>query len=140
MMDKTLQGLIDWYQSIHPESIGRAGEFYAADAHFVDPFNDVQGVPAIEKIFRHMFMQVEQPRFVVKDVCTGVDQASLTWEFSFSAGGKRHVVPGATFLRFDPKGQVCMHRDYWDPASSLFMGLPLIGWALRAIYRRLRAP
>ncbi|GAB2902098.1 nuclear transport factor 2 family protein [Uliginosibacterium flavum] len=139
MMDKTLQGLIDWYQSICPESIGRAGEFYAPDAHFVDPFNDVHGVPAIEKIFRHMFTQVEQPRFVVKDVCTGVDQASLTWDFNFSTGGRLYVVPGATFLRFDPKGQVCMHRDYWDPASALFMGLPLIGWVLRAIYQRLRA-
>lgn len=139
MMDKTLQGLIDWYQSIHPESIGRAGEFYASDAHFVDPFNDVCGVPAIEKIFRHMFTQVEQPRFAVKSVCTAADQATLTWDFSFGADDQRHVVPGATFLRFDPKGQVCMHRDYWDPASALFMGLPLIGWALRTIYRRLRA-
>ena len=139
MMDGTLQGLIDWYQTITPQSVSRVGEFYAPDAHFVDPFNDVRGVPAIENIFRHLFTQVSEPRFAVKAVCTATDQATLTWDFSFSAGGKRHVVPGATFLRFDPKGQVCMHRDYWDPASSLFMGLPLIGWALRALYRRLRA-
>ena len=138
-MDKTLQGLIDWYQTICPESIGRAGEFYAPDAHFVDPFNDVHGVPAIEKIFRHMFMQVEQPRFLIKDVCTGPDQAMLSWEFSFRSGGKPCVVPGATFLRFNPNGQVCLHRDYWDPAKSLFMGLPLIGWVLRKIYSGLRA-
>lgn len=138
-MNHTLQGLIDWYQTISPESIVHAGEFYAPDAHFVDPFNDVRGVPAIEKIFRHMFAQVENPRFIVKDVCAGSGQAMLVWEFCFSAGGKSHVVPGATHLRFDPKGQVCIHRDYWDPASALFMGIPVLGWGLRGIYQRLRA-
>ncbi|MDP5238151.1 nuclear transport factor 2 family protein [Uliginosibacterium sp. 31-16] len=138
-MNDTLQGLIDWYQTLTLESVGRVGEFYAPDAHFVDPFNDVRGVAAIEKIFHHMFTQVENPRFLVKDVCSGSEQAMLVWEFSFRSGDTRHVVPGATHLRFDPKGQVCIHQDYWDPASALFMGIPVLGWALRGIYRRLRA-
>ena len=138
-MNHTLQGLIDWYQTITPESIVRVGEFYAPDAQFVDPFNDVRGVPAIENIFRHMFTQVDCPCFAIKDVCTSSGQAMLSWEFRFSTGGKLRVVPGATHLVFDPKGQVCMHRDYWDPASALFMGFPLLGGALRWLYRRLRA-
>jgi steroid Delta-isomerase len=139
MMHNTLQGVIDWYQTISPESVTRAGEFYAPDAHFVDPFNDVRGVPAIEQVFRHMFGQVDAPRFVVKSVCIGADQAMLSWDFSFKRASGEHVVPGATHLFFDAQGRVCMHRDYWDPASTLFMELPVIGWVLRKIYNSLRA-
>jgi hypothetical protein len=45
--------------------VARIGEFYAADARFKDPFNEVQGVPAIQRIFTHMYEALDQPRFVV---------------------------------------------------------------------------
>lgn len=138
-MNDTLQGLVDWYQSLTPASVSRAGEFYAADAHFVDPFNDVRGVAAIEKIFRHMFAQLDQPSFVVTDVCRGEASAMLSWSFSFSARGVAYRIQGCSRLEFDPKGQVVSHVDYWDPAKPLFMGLPVLGWALRKLYARLAA-
>jgi len=56
--------LLAWYASLTPDTVGRAGEFYAADAQFRDPFNDVCGVAAIVAIFRHMFVHTEQPRFI----------------------------------------------------------------------------
>lgn len=139
-MDDSLQGLIEWYEHISPESVAQVGRFYAADARFSDPFNELQGVAAIERVFRHMFAQVEQPRFVVSDVCTGPDQAMLRWEFSFRQAGALKVVPGATHLKFDSKGLVSCHVDYWDPARHLFSGIPVLGFVLRAVYRRLRAP
>ena len=40
---------------------------------------------------------------------------------------------------FDAEGKICTHRDYWDPAASLFMRVPLLGSVLRWLYRRLRA-
>jgi len=138
-MSFALQEMIDWYQTLTPESVTRTGDFYAPDVHFVDPFNDAHGVPAIERIFYHMFDQLESPRFVVKDVCISPGQAVLVWDFSFMRKDVLHVVPGTTHLHFDPKGQVCMHRDYWDPARSLFMGIPVLGWLLRVVYRRMQA-
>ena len=41
---------------------------YTADARFKDPFNAVQGVPAIQRIFAHMFVALDGPRFVIVDV------------------------------------------------------------------------
>lgn len=134
-----LQELASWYETLTPASIGRAAEFYAADAHFIDPFNDVQGIAAIERIFRHMFTQVDEPCFKVLAHYHGIDGAMLVWQFSFRNAGKSTLLEGCSRLGFDVSGKICQHRDYWDPAASLFMRVPLLGGVLRWLYRRLRA-
>lgn len=139
MMEKTLEGLIDWYQTLTPATVGRAGEFYAANARFSDPFNDVEGVAAIEAIFRHMFDDLESPLFIVNDCCRGERSAMLCWVMRFGRGGVAFEIHGSTWLGFDPNGQVSRHLDYWDPAKSLFMGVPLLGRVLRWLYGRLSA-
>lgn len=62
-----LDRLIAFYNSFAPDSVARFPEFYSADAWFKDPFNEVRGIPAIQRIFSHMFKQVDEPRFVVVD-------------------------------------------------------------------------
>jgi hypothetical protein len=39
---------------------------YDEQATFKDPFNEVSGRAAIDRIFRHMFDALRQPRFVVR--------------------------------------------------------------------------
>lgn len=138
-MDATLSALVAWYETLTPAAVARAAEFYAADAHFQDPFNDVRGVPAIEHIFHHMFARLEAPRFEVRDVCRGERSAMLCWDFSFSTGGRAYRLQGASHLQFDAAGRIASHIDYWDPAAALFMRVPLLGRVLRQLYRRLAA-
>lgn len=135
--------LVDFFESVSPESVPRIGDLYAADARFKDPFNDVQGVPAIEHIFRHMFTQVEAPRFVVTEQIVQYDSAMLAWRFEFGVRvGKTvrpQVVHGVTHFKFGADGKVSLHRDYWDTGEELYMKLPVLGWLLRALKRRLAA-
>ena len=133
-----LDELIAWYQSLRPESVAEVARFYAADARFKDPFNEVHGVTAIERIFRHMFVQVDDPRFVVTARFTGEDGAMLLWEFHFRTrgiGAQALCVKGASHLRFDAAGRVAEHRDYWDAAGELYARLPLIGVPMRLLLR-----
>jgi steroid Delta-isomerase len=135
--------LVDFFESVSPETVSRIAGLYAADARFKDPFNDVQGVPAIEHIFRHMFTQVEAPRFVVSERIVQGDSAMLAWTFEFGVRvGKTvrpQVVNGVTHFKFDAEGKVSLHRDYWDTGEELYMKLPVLGWLLRALKRRLAA-
>ena len=134
----SLDGLIAWYESLRPETVAEAARFYAADASFKDPFNEVRGLAAIERIFRHMFVQVESPRFVVTSRFDGDDGAMLLWEFHFRTrglGAEAMCVRGASHLRFDAAGRVAEHRDYWDAAGELYARLPLIGAPMRLLLR-----
>lgn len=136
--------LVAFFESVSPATVSRIGDLYAVDARFKDPFNEVQGVPAIEHIFRHMFTQVEDPRFVVIESIAQGDAAMLTWRFEFGVRvGKTvrsQVVHGVTHFKFSADGKVQLHRDYWDTGEELYMKVPLLGGLLRALRRRLSAP
>ncbi len=142
MTEEALDRLIAWFETLSPQSVARTGEFYAPDAHFRDPFNDVRGVERIERIYAHMFEQVSEPRFAVIAWHHKNDSAMLLWELSFRArpGAAVAIVRGTTHLRFDAQGRVSAHHDYWDPAGALYEGVPLLGALLRAVRRRLSAP
>lgn len=139
-----LERLADYFENMNAASVMYMGSYYADDAHFKDPFNDVRGVPAIRRVFSHMFDQVDAPRFVVTARMAGADGgAMLVWEFHFRARlGLReqaHVIHGASHLLFDAAGKVTMHRDYWDPAEELYGKLPVLGGLMRALARKLAA-
>lgn len=134
-----LDALISWYQTLTPESLERLPEFYAADARFIDPFNDVRGTAAIRAIFAHMFATLETPRFVVHAAYTGPDGAMLRWQFHFSLRGKAVCIEGSSYLVFDPDGRVASHRDYWDSAE-LYHQLPVLGSVFRWLTARMATP
>jgi steroid delta-isomerase len=139
------QALIDWFEHLSPQTVDLVPQFYAADAEFKDPFNEVRGTAAITRIFRHMFTQVDEPRFVVGSRFSGEgDQGGvmLLWDFHFRTRGRRPqsiCVRGTSHLRFDAAGKVVLHRDYWDAAEELYAKLPLLGALMRGLQRRARA-
>ncbi|MGK5023429.1 nuclear transport factor 2 family protein [Janthinobacterium sp. RB2R34] len=130
--------LLAWYATLTPDSIKQAGQFYAPDAQFRDPFNDVHGVAAIEAIFSHMFVTTQEPRFIIGECIVQGDQAFVTWRFVFRLGGTSYEVCGGSHLRFNQAGLVVLHRDYWDAAEELLQKLPLVGAPIRWLRRRFR--
>lgn len=135
--DARVQRVVAFYEGLREADLARLDEIYAADARFVDPFNDVRGVAPIRAIFAHMFATLREPRFAVHDAVAEGDQAFLTWDFRFAArGGAPTTIRGATHLRFAPDGRITEHRDYWDAAGELYEKLPLVGALMRWLKRR----
>lgn len=132
--------LLAWYATLALDTVAQVGRFYAPDAHFRDPFNDVRGVPAIEAIFRHMFAHTDQPRFIIEERVVQGQQVFVTWLFVFALRGTPYQICGASHLRFNQAGLVVMHRDYWDAAEELFEKLPLVGLPIRWLRGRFRVP
>lgn len=132
--------LCAWFESLSPASLGRLAEFYTPDARFKDPFNEVQGIPAMTRIFAHMFESLHEPRFVVTDRVLDGAQCFLVWEFHFRF--KRfdtvteQVVRGGSHLRLAPDGRITDHRDYWDAAEELYEKLPVVGGLMRWLKKR----
>jgi len=131
--------IVEYFESLTPDRVARLSEHYAANAWFKDPFNEVTGLEAIRRVFAHMYRQVEEPRFRVTDRVIAENGALLVWDFSFRLGRRAIVVRGATHLRFNGRGKVAYHRDYWDTAEELYSKLPLLGTLTRLLRRRLAA-
>jgi steroid Delta-isomerase len=132
--------LVDFFERLQPSDLPHLSDLYAPDARFKDPFNDVQGLPAIEAIFRHMFAALHEPRFVVTGQVVQGEQGFLTWDFVFRFKTLRsqqvQTIRGATHLVFNAQGRVVLHRDYWDAAEELYEKLPLVGGLMRWLKRR----
>lgn len=141
-MDKrqTTQKLATFFETLSPQSVTQLNTVYHAQATFKDPFNEVQGLPEIERIFRHMYVALDQPHFVVTGQVVDGSQAFMTWEFRFRF--KRfdtatlQAVRGASHVVFNEQGLVTMHRDYWDAAEELYEKLPVLGGVMRWLKKR----
>ncbi len=132
--------VVTFFETLTPDSMAGIGQIYDGQAHFKDPFNEVTGVPAIKRIFEHMFASLHEPRFVVTQQVVQGDQCFLTWEFHFRFRNYRaaqvQVILGASHLVFSATGLVTLHRDYWDAAEELYEKLPLLGGLMRWLKRR----
>jgi len=129
-----------FFETISLDTVPHVRALYAPTAWFKDPFNEVKGVAAIEKIVRHMFEQVQTPHFVIHDTALQEDGAFLTWDFRFRRNGPHgdiESIRGASHVRFDSVGRVTYHRDYWDAAEELYAKLPVLGVLMRFLQRRL---
>ena len=137
--DPRVARIVDAFEALTPADLPRLGDFYAPDADFKDPFNEVRGVPAIQQVFAHMYVALEAPRFVVLDVIAQGDQCVLTWDFIFRFrrfSRELQTVRGASHLKLDANGLITLHRDYWDAAEELYEKLPGVGALMRWLKRR----
>jgi hypothetical protein len=135
--------LIAFYHELTPEKVERFPDFYRPEAYFKDPFNEVRGVEAIQRIFAHMFRQVDAPRFVITERVADTEGVMLVWEFHYrmrrGRRGATQVIRGVSHLKFGADDKVSYHRDYWDAAEELYMKLPVIGCLMRGLQKMLAA-
>jgi ketosteroid isomerase-like protein len=137
--DARVARVIAAFETLQPGDVANLGALYTEDARFKDPFNEVQGHAALQRVFSHMFVALDEPRFVVTEAIVQGDRCFLVWDFLFRF--KRwtrepQAVRGGSHLVFAPDGRIARHRDYWDAAEELYEKLPAVGALMRWLKRR----
>lgn len=131
--------LCDFFETLSPASVARFGEFYTEDATFKDPFNEVRGLAEIKRVFSHMYVALDNPRFEITAHITEGQQCFLSWNFVFAfknfKKGETQTVRGSCHLRLADDGRVQHHRDYWDTAEELYQKVPVLGGLVRWLTR-----
>ena len=137
--DAAVQRIQHFFEHLAPADLQRMADIYTPDAHFKDPFNQVQGVPAITGIFAHMFESLDGARFQIRDALVQGDQCFLSWDFCFRMkrfNRNEQVIRGGSHLKLAADGRISDHRDYWDAAEELYEKLPVLGGLMRWLKRR----
>ena len=134
-MNTSVDRIVEVFQTLTPAGVDTLDAIYATDARFKDPFNDVQGLTEIQRIFRHMYVSLENPHFVVTGRIVQGNQCFLTWEFRFVfrrfKQGEAQCILGGSHLVLQGDGRITLHRDYWDAAEELYEKLPVVGGLMR---------
>lgn len=139
-MNPRFKEIAHWFETLCPETLDTAGDIYASDAVFIDPFNELAGLKAVRAVYQHMFDTLEQPRFIVINTVADDRKAFMTWNFVFQRRGQTMQISGCTQFELDQYGLIVLHRDYWDAAQQIYEKIPLLGAVLRTIRHKLSLP
>jgi steroid delta-isomerase len=139
--DPRLDRLAQAYEALRRDNLPALLALYAEQARFKDPFNDVRGHAAIQRVFAHMFEQLDRPRFAVSQGAVQGDSGFLLWELGFvRASGQPMHICGTSYLEFDAQGLVGVQRDFWVAVEEFFDKVQVLGAVARALQNKLRAP
>jgi steroid delta-isomerase len=126
-----------YLETLTPETLDSLGDYVSDNVRFADPFNDVTGVDAMLRVFRHMFETVGPVAFHVTHAACDGATCLMSWQFSATLRGKPWVFYGTSVIRFDTGGKVIEHIDHWDAAGAFYERLPVIGQLLTWLRGRL---
>ena len=133
---QALDNYIVFFEQMKREDLTRLPTFFAQQARFKDPFNDVYGIEAIRQVFHHMFETLTSSKFVIEEAVLDSGVAYIKWQFTGELKAKSLKLVGVSRVVFDEVGFVSEHIDYWDASEQFYMKLPVIGSILRFIQRQ----
>lgn len=132
--------VVSFFETLSPASLDQLGDYYTPNVYFKDPFNEVGSLADVRAIFHHMYVTLDQPRFVVTESIVDGNQCFLTWNFEFHFKNfdtaTRQTIRGTSHLRFTADSLIHYHCDYWDAAEELYEKLPWVGSLMRWLKKR----
>lgn len=142
LMEQALARYVTVFEQLSPETLhSELAELLDDDISFKDPFNDVTGKAATLHIFDHMFATLRQPRFVVIRSVQQGEWAYLDWRFHFllPSSEEEKSLEGLSRVKFNSAGQIVEHIDFWDAGEQVYAKVPILGWGIRQVAKRLQA-
>lgn len=136
---QVLDHFCQFFEQLSQNDIDRFGEFYAHQAHFKDPFHEVQCLNDIKTIFSHMFQVAPEAKFLIQHRFINDDSAMIIWTMMLNVRNQNISIKGTSHLVFNEQGLVVLHRDYWDTGEELFSKLPYIGAPTRWLMKQFSA-
>lgn len=138
-----LERFAAFFSSFSPDRVERlVPDTYAESVYFNDTLKAVEGRAALAHYLAESAAAVEDCRVEIAST-TPVQPGEflVRWKMMIRFKRFRRGVDtwsiGISHLRFDAAGRVVYHQDYWNAADGLFQHVPVLGWMINAIKRRL---
>jgi hypothetical protein len=120
-------------------SLEAFGTLYDDAVVFKDPFNEVEGISAVYRVFQEMYQNLDNPRFIISEYVENQYIAYVKWDFifHFKNDTTEHRFAGVSRLEMNAEGKIVSHVDFWDAAEHIYEKIPLLGSVLRIVKRRI---
>lgn len=141
-LPSVINRFMDYYAGLDNQPPSALTALYHPDATLIDPFGQHQGLFAIQRYFIHLLANVEQCRFSIDPPLHSGQRFVVTWTMHWShpriAGGEMLDLPGCSVVDVQDD-QIMVQRDYYDAGEMIYEHVPLLGWAVRGVKRRVRS-
>ncbi len=112
---------------------------YREDAYFRDGFREVRGIDAIEKYFVSSTDAFLECTFDIQDSAVHEGNYYFRWVMTLvlkRSKGERIQIAGMSHVRFDERGKIIFHQDYWD-TGIIYEEAPVLGRLITWIRKRI---
>ncbi len=137
------QKIRNLYLRFDKKMLANLANVYSEDIQFRDPLHALNGLQNLTDYYSGMMGDLLECRFEFHHSMEMLDrgEAILFWTMHYRhkqlAGGRLLELTGNTHILFNDK--VYFHRDYYDAGSMLYEHLPVMGFAIRQVKKRIGA-
>ena len=128
-------------ESFSREGLDQLDNLARPDVHFRDPLNDTHDVLGMKRVFAQRFHDVDDPRFIITHQAADGDTCFFRWHYTcrprLSGRGHPWIIDGVSEVRLGPDGRAVEHVDYWDAGHYVYERIPLFGYLIRYLRKRL---
>lgn len=115
---------------------------YAEGAYLDDTIVTHHGPEDIKKYFLQTAATMTSFDLTILDTARSGSDYYIRWKMIFAAprlskGEPIHSV-GMSQVRFNSKGQVSFHQDFWDSGKNIYGHIPVVGGLIKIIRNRMR--
>ncbi|HSC66862.1 MAG TPA: nuclear transport factor 2 family protein [Cellvibrio sp.] len=131
------------YLHFDKKFIGSLADVYSEDIQFRDPLHAINGLKNLSDYYSGRLIELLECRYEFHHSMEMSErgEAVLFWTMHYRhkklAGGKTLELTGNSHLLFNEK--VYYHRDYFDAGSMLYEHIPLMGFAIRRVKKKVGA-
>jgi limonene-1,2-epoxide hydrolase len=137
---KAVHQFKDFYRVFSSEKIrSDVRALYREDAYFRDGFREVMGIDAIEKYFVSSTEAFLECTFDIQDVAVHEGNYYFRWVMTLvlkRSKDERIQAVGMSHVRFDERGKIIFHQDYWD-TGLIYEKMPILGHIITWIRQRI---
>ncbi len=121
-------------------SAERAEALYAPTLHFSDSLMHTRSRDDVVAHFQGLVDAETQVEVQMLQTLISGSDIYLVWSMQSQFTPVRKTVVsdsiGITHLRFNERGQVIMHQDFWDTGQGFYQHVPVLGRVIRSINSR----
>lgn len=125
----------------HPDFPDRIRAAYGEEIFFNDTLKTLRRRDELVEYMKESASQLEAGTVEFLSTIRDGDDHYLRWRMSLTfkklADGKPTHSCGMSHLRFDGDGKVVLHQDFWDSTGGFFEHLPVVGWMITRVKKRL---
>lgn len=136
-----IKDLKDFYREPRVAGLDGIDRLYTQDVEFRDPVHSIHGRLALKNYLKTLNTGNPDIQFTYLDDLIGENSATITWQMRFIHKrlnkGRAIELSGVTLIRFTDR--IYFHEDYYDLGAMLYQHIPVFGFLIRLVNKRLSA-
>ncbi len=127
------------YRRFDAHLLDKLPDVYSPTIVFKDPIHELRGIDALRRYFAGLCDPELSCEFEITNEIVSHDQAFFQWRMIYQhpglRAGKKLTLNGASLVKFN--SNIFYHEDFYDMGAMVYQHLPLVGWVVKKINKRI---